>query len=115
MIPHSDAGAPTHETTMTDCGSCLVASGTHGYKSPSIIQSCKNWQMTFFYVKSPDQGPDLLNLPEFTLSRPIEKYQWYEKYGVGDCDVDSQVARVAQMEQQGLLPTDLAAAWLQAR
>jgi hypothetical protein len=37
------------------------------------------------------------------------------KHGVGDLDVDAQVARVAQLEQEGLLPTDLVAAWLHAR
>ena len=37
------------------------------------------------------------------------------KYGVGDVDVDNQVKRVAELEREGLLPTDLAAAWLQAR
>src|SRR3954463_8684474 len=113
--PATEGGNPTFPKDMTDCGSCLVAAGKNKCKTPEIVQSCKNWQTTFFYVKSPDQGPDLLNLPEFTIARPIEKYQWSEKLGAGDCDVDSQVAKVAQLEQQGLLPTDLAAAWLHAR
>ena len=46
--PASEGGDPTHVTDMTDCGSCLVAGGKHKYKSPEIIQSCKNWQTTFF-------------------------------------------------------------------
>ena len=115
MFPNADGGEPIHETAMTDCGSCLVSSGKHGYKSPEIIQSCKNWQTTFFYVKSSDNGPDLLNLPEFTLARPTEKYQWSCKYGVGDCDIDAQVARVAQLEKDGLQPIDLVPTWLQVR
>src|SRR3954466_9093869 len=69
----------------------------------------------FFYVKPPDNGPDLLNLPEFSLARPTEKHQWSCKYGFGDCDIDAQVARVAQLEQEGLLPTDLLATWIQVR
>src|SRR3954471_367595 len=111
----TEGGDPTFVTNMTDCGSCLVAAGKHKYKGPEFVQSCKNWQTTFFYVKSPDQGPDLLNLPEFSLARPTEKCQWSLKYGVGDLDVDAQVARVVQLEQEGLLPTDLVASWLQAR
>ena len=113
--PASEGGDPIHVTDMTDCGSCLVTGAKHKYKGPEIVQSCKNWQTTFFYVKSPDNGPDLLNLPEFSLARPIEKHQWSCKYGVGDCDIDAQVTRVAQLEQEGLLPTDLLATWLQAR
>jgi hypothetical protein len=111
----TEGGEPKYPTDMTDCGSCLVAAGKPRYKSPEIVQSCKNWQTSFFYVKSPDQGPDLLNLPEFSLARPTEKYQWSLKCGVEDCDVDAQVARIAQLEQEGLLPTDLVAAWLQIR
>src|SRR4051812_3357357 len=100
VVPSATEGCnPTYVTNMTDCGSCLVAAGKHKYKGPEIVQSCKNWQTTFFYVKSPDQGPDLLNLPEFTLARPIEKYQWSVKYGVSDCDVDNQVARIARLDQ----------------
>src|SRR4051812_22858262 len=100
---------------MTDTGCCLVFAAKNKYKSPEIVQSCKDWQRTFFYVKSPDHGPDLLNLPEFSVVRPHDKFQWFLKYGVGDCDVDHQVARVAELEKEGLLPTDLAAAWLHAR
>src|SRR4051812_42600639 len=116
MVPAAiEGGKPTYPKDMTDCGSCLVAAGKNKCKMPEIVQSCKNWQTTFFYVKSPDQGPDLVNLPEFSTARPTDKFQWSEKRGAGDCDVDSQVARVARLEQQGLLPTDLAAAWLHAR
>ena len=100
---------------MTDTGCCLVAAGKSKYKGPDIVQSCKDWQRTFFYVKSPDRGPDLLNLPEFSVTRPTDKHQWGLKYGVGDVDVDNQVKRVARLERDGLLPTDLVAAWLHAR
>ena len=34
---------------------------------------------------------------------------------MGDVGVDRQVTRVAELEREGLLPTDLVAAWLQAR
>src|SRR4051812_9752573 len=113
--PASEGGESTFETDMTDCGSCLVAGGKHKYKGPETVQSCKNWQATFFYVKSPDNGPGLLNLPEFTLERSIEKPHWACKYGIGDCDIDAQVQRVAELERAGLLPTDLVATWIQVR
>src|SRR3954468_1343225 len=75
VVPSAtEGGNPTYVTDMTDCGSCLVTADKHKCKSPEIVQSCKNCQTTFFYVKSPDQGPDLLNLPEFTLAPPIEKH-----------------------------------------
>ena len=100
---------------MTECGSCIVSGSKHEYKSPDIIQSCKDWQTSFFYVKSPDKGPDMLNLPEFKRDRTLKKYQWSCKIGVRDCDVDSQVARVAKIFADGLEPYDLVAAWLYAR
>ena len=110
-----DTGKTTFETVMTKCGSCIVSGSKHGYKSPDIIQSCKDWQTSFFYVRSPDKGPDMLNLPEFKLDRPLEKYQWFCKIGVGDQDVDSQVARVAKLFEEGPEPYDLVAAWLDVR
>src|SRR3954464_12352733 len=116
VVPSAtEGGNPTYVTDMTDCGSCLVVAGKHKYKSLEIVQSCKNWQTTFFYVKSPDQGPDLLNLPEFTLARPIEKHQWTCKHGLGECDIDAQEKRVAELERGGQLPTDLVATWIQVR
>src|SRR3954462_9134054 len=70
VVPSAtEGGAPTFATDMIDYGSCIVAAGKQKYKGSEIVQSCKNWQTTFFYVKSPDQGPDLLNLPKFTLAR----------------------------------------------
>ena len=57
----------------------------------------------------------MLNLAEFKLDRPLEKYQWSCKVGVGDCDVDSQVARVAKLFADGLQPYDLVATWLHVR
>src|SRR3954465_3125520 len=113
--PASEGGQSSHEKDMTDCGSCLVAGAKNKYKGPEPVQSCKNWQTTFFYVISPDKGPDLLNLPKFSLERPIEKHQWACKYGVGDCDIDAQEKRVAELERGGLLPTDLVATWIQVR
>src|SRR3954469_15846151 len=100
---------------MTDTGCCLVAVDKRKYKSPDIVQSCKDWQRTFSYVKSLAQGPDLLNLPEFSVTWPHDKFQWTLKFGVGDLDVDNQIKRVAELENEGLLPTDLAAAWLHCR
>ena len=113
--PTVAGGEPTMLLDMTDTGSCLLANGKTKMPTPSIVQSCKDWQRTFFYVKSPAQGPDLLNLPEFSVTRPHEKYQWSTKYGVGDLDVDNQVRRVAVLEKEGLLPSDLVAAWLHCR
>src|SRR3954463_12664700 len=113
--PTIPGGKPTFELDMTDTGCCLVAAGKSKYQGPDIVQSCKEWQRTFFYVKSPKNGPDLLNLPEFSVTRPTDKYQWALRYGVGDVDVDQQVKRVGRLERDGLMPNDLAAAWLHAR
>ena len=50
--PEGEDKPPIYETAMTDC---------------------KDWRTTFFYVRSPDADPDLINLPEFQLAPPIEK------------------------------------------
>src|SRR3954466_13124603 len=106
QLPGQVGAKPNFETAMTDCGGCIISASQHGYPSPAIIQSCKDWQTTLFYVKSPDDDPDLLNLPEFKLEPPLEKYQWSVKYGVGDCNVDAQVARIAQLFRDGLQSYD---------
>jgi len=113
--PTVAGGKPVKLLDMTDTGSCLLSTGKNKMATPDIVQSCKDWQRTFFYVKSPAKGPDLLNLPEFSVTRPHEKYQWSLKYGVGDLDIDNQVKRVAALEKEGLQPSDLVAAWLHCR
>ena len=48
--PEGEDKPQVHETAMTDCGGCILYSSKQGYESPAIIQSCKDWQTTFFYV-----------------------------------------------------------------
>src|SRR3954471_10603315 len=67
--------------------------------------------MGFFYVSTPEGQDDLLNLPEFSLPPPT-KHNWSEKPGFGDTDLDRQVARIAELEAEGLSPADLVATWI---
>src|SRR3954465_13265102 len=39
--PASEGGELTHETDMTDCGSCLIAGGKHKYKGPDTSSRAK--------------------------------------------------------------------------
>ncbi|KAK1551541.1 hypothetical protein QYE76_027024 [Lolium multiflorum] len=52
------------------CGSCIIGSrqGSPFFKF-SVLQSCRLWQSTFFYVKN-DGAADLINLPAFNPAPP---------------------------------------------
>ena len=124
MIPNPKAGGPSakadepphvEEKVMTDCGGCIIYPNRTAYPTPKPIQSCKEWQTTFFYVKSPANGPDCHNLPEFELPPPTAKYQWATKVGAGDVDLDEQVKRMEKLVSDGLRAADLVAAWITLR
>ena len=66
----------------------------------------------FVYVKSPENGSDCHNLPEFELAPPTAKYQWKTKPDDGDTDLDDQVKRMTELIQEGMRAADLVAAWI---
>src|SRR4051812_25994910 len=98
---------------MAECGAAVIYVRRAGsYPHPSPPQSSKDWQMGLFYVSNPsDEDRDLLNLPEFSLPPPSQ-HNWLEKTGEGDADIDHQMARIAELMGEGLVPADLVAAWL---
>ena len=62
---------PVPEKVMVECGTTNIY--THaktGYPNPKPLQSVKKWQKTFFYVSTPENQADYLNLPKFMLEPP---------------------------------------------
>ena len=61
---------------MTPCGAATIIP-RRGSIFPRIqgLESCRKWQRTFFYVKSPDNA-DYLNLPLFNIATPTEQFNW---------------------------------------
>jgi hypothetical protein len=56
---------------MTQCGAATIRS-QKGSDSPKVelLESCKKWQKSFFYVKNTTDD-DLLNLPPFVDEPPL--------------------------------------------
>jgi hypothetical protein len=61
---------------MTQCGAATIMSWK-GSDFPKIelLESCKKWQKSFFYVKN-TTDVDLLNLPEYVDLPPNEMKNW---------------------------------------
>ena len=101
---------------MAECGAAVIyVRQADSYPHPTPPQSIKDWQMGFSYVSNPpDEDRDLMNLPEFSLP-PSSQHNWSEKPGEGDTDIDHQMARIAELMDEGLVATDLVVAWLSRR
>ncbi|KAK1652017.1 hypothetical protein QYE76_069822 [Lolium multiflorum] len=63
--------AQTTEGRLRACGAASIYTrpGTPFPKIPTV-DSVKNWQMSFFYVRNEGQLVDRINLPEYSSSRP---------------------------------------------
>jgi hypothetical protein len=61
---------------MTQCGAATIMS-RKGSDFPKIelLESCKKWQKSFFYVKNTTEV-DLLNLPPYVDTPPTEMKNW---------------------------------------
>jgi hypothetical protein len=61
---------------MTQCGAATIMS-QKGSDFPKIelLESCKKWQKSFFYVKNTTDA-DLLNLPPYVDEPPFEMKNW---------------------------------------
>jgi hypothetical protein len=64
------------ERPMTQCGAATIMS-RKGSDFPKIelLESCKKWQKTFFYVKNTTNA-DLIILPEYVDVPPIDMKNW---------------------------------------
>ncbi|KAK1699284.1 hypothetical protein QYE76_015981 [Lolium multiflorum] len=66
----------------------LHSPGTPFPKIPTV-DSVKNWQMSFFYVRNEGQLVDRINLPEFNPVPPVGRINW--SYNARTTDPDAEV------------------------
>ncbi|KAK1691991.1 hypothetical protein QYE76_008688 [Lolium multiflorum] len=69
--------AQTTEGRLRTCGAASIYPRT-GTSFPRIptVDSVKNWQMSFFYVRNENPAFDRLNLPEFNPAPPVGRINW---------------------------------------
>ncbi|KAK1652398.1 hypothetical protein QYE76_070203 [Lolium multiflorum] len=69
--------AQTTEGRLRACGAASIYTrpGTPFPKIPTV-DSVKNWQMSFFYVRNEGQLVDRINLPEFNPAPPVGRINW---------------------------------------
>ena len=100
---------------MTPCGAATIIP-RRGSIFPRIqgLESCRKWQRTFFYVKSPD-NVDLLNLPTFTLPAPTEQHNWNFNPKETNLEVNQIHKIVIEFQAAGLTADDLLSTFISRR
>jgi hypothetical protein len=100
---------------MTQCGAATIMS-RKGSDFPKIelLESCKKWQKSFFYVKNTTDA-DLLNLPPYVDEPPFEMKNWTynPKNMVGPVNALHRVK--GELWDAGLTPQDIVACFISRR
>ncbi|KAK1628909.1 hypothetical protein QYE76_003224 [Lolium multiflorum] len=69
------------------CASIYPRAGSLFPKIPTV-DSVKNWQMTFFYVKNANPAFDRINLPEYNPAPPTTRLNWGHNAKSADPDAE---------------------------
>jgi hypothetical protein len=97
---------------MTRCGAATIMS-RKGSDFPKIelLESCKKWQKSFFYVKN-TTAVDLLNLPPYVDEPPVAMKNWTynPKNTVGPVNALHRVKD--ELRDAGLTPQDIIACFI---
>ncbi|KAK1610981.1 hypothetical protein QYE76_034654 [Lolium multiflorum] len=82
--------AQTTEGRLRTCGATSIYPRT-GTSFPRIptVDSVKNWQMSFFYVRNESPAFDHLNLPEYNPAPPVGRINW--GFNAKSSDPDAEV------------------------
>jgi hypothetical protein len=100
---------------MTQCGAATILS-RKGSDFPKIelLESCKKWQKSFFYVKNTTDA-DLLNLLPYVDEPPLEMKNWTynPKNMVGPVNALHWVK--GELRDAGLTPQDIVACFISQR
>ncbi|KAK1663747.1 hypothetical protein QYE76_051906 [Lolium multiflorum] len=81
--------AQTTEGHLRTCGAASIypRTGTSFPKIPTV-DSVKNWQMSFFYVRNENPAFDRLNLPEYNPAPPVGRLNWGHNFKSADPDAE---------------------------
>jgi hypothetical protein len=100
---------------MTQCGAATIMS-RKGSDFPKIelLESCKKWQNSFFYMKN-TTDEDLLNLPPYVDEPPTGMKNWTynPKTTVGPGNALHRVK--GELRDAGLTPQDIVACFISRR
>jgi hypothetical protein len=100
---------------MTQCGAATIMS-RKGSDFPKVemLESCKKWQKSFFYVKNTTDD-DLLNLPPFVDEPPLAMKGWTYNPKSTVMPVNALDRVKGELRDAGLTPQDLVACFISRR
>jgi hypothetical protein len=111
----SETAQEKKDRPMTQCGAATIMS-RKGSDFPKIelLESCKKWQKSIFYVKN-TTDVDLLNLPPFVDEPPTAMKNWTynPKTTVGPVNALHWVK--GELRDAGLTPQDIVACFISRR
>ncbi|KAK1630623.1 hypothetical protein QYE76_004938 [Lolium multiflorum] len=95
------------EGRLRTCGAASIypRAGSLFPKIPTV-DSVKNWQMSFFYVKNANPAFDRINLPEYNPAPPTTRLNW--GHNAKSADPDAEVNLLAGATTPGPRPQDRA-------
>jgi hypothetical protein len=73
-----------------------------------LLESCKKWQKSFFYIKNTTDD-DLLNLPPFVDEPPLAMKNWTYNPKTSVMPVNALHRVKGELRDAGLTPQDLVA------
>jgi hypothetical protein len=103
------------EWPMTQCGAATIMSQkVSDFLKIELLESCKKWQKTFFYVKN-TTAIDLINLPEYIDVSPMDMKNWTynPRSMVGTVNALHRV--MGKLCNAGLTPEDIIACFFSRR
>jgi hypothetical protein len=100
---------------MTLCGAATIMSRKGSdFPEVELLESCKKWQKSFFYVKN-TTDVDLLNLPPFVDEPPLTMKNWTYNPKNSVMLVNALHRVKGELRDAGLTPQDLVACFISRR
>jgi hypothetical protein len=100
---------------MTQCGAATIMSRKGSdFPKVELIESCKKWQKSFFYVKN-TTDIDQLNLPPFVDEPPLAMKNWTYNSKTTVMPVNALHQVKGELRDAGLTPQDLVACFISQR
>jgi hypothetical protein len=100
---------------MTQCGAATIMSRKGSdFPKVELLESCKKWQKSFFYVKN-TTDVDLLNLPPFMDEQPLAMKNWTYNPKTTMMPVNALHRVKGELRDAGLTPQDLVACFISQR
>jgi hypothetical protein len=100
---------------MTQCGATTIMSRKGSdFPKVELLESCKKWQKSFFYVRN-TTDVDLLNLPPFVNEPPLAMKNWSYNPKSSVTPVNALDRVKGDLRDAGLTPQDIVACFISRR